>query len=117
MMNREGSSYNNQESENQSYVNDSLMPYYEKIERSIDKYLLDEDDSYESEFDVSRLLRGDSKARADYYASGRQWSWLKPNEVRKMEGKNREDGGDVLHVPMNMEDINNPKKKNEREDK
>lgn len=37
------------------------------------------------EFNFDALLRGDPKARADYYASGAQNGWLKRNEIRQLE--------------------------------
>ena len=99
---REGSSFNNQETENQNYINDSLMPFMEKIESSIDKYLLGSENNYVSGFDVNRLLRGDSKARAELYRTSRQWGVLSANECRIMEGKNPRPEGNQLHIPMNM---------------
>lgn len=105
LMTREGSSYNNQETENQAYVNDSLMPFFEKFEKSIDKFLLNPKENLFSEFDVSRLMRGDSKSRAELYRTTRQWGITTPNECRIMEGLNPDENGDTLHIPMNMGEL------------
>jgi HK97 family phage portal protein len=53
-------------------------------------------------FNRRALLRGDLKARKDYYQSALQWGWLSPNDVRALEDMNPRDGGDVYYPPPNM---------------
>lgn len=55
-----------------------------------------------AEFKHQGLMRGDSKARADYYASGHQNGWLTINEIRKFEGLPPMPGGDTLFVQTNL---------------
>lgn len=49
------------------------------------------------------LMRGDLKARTAAYASGLQWGWMNPDEVRALEDLNpREDGkGGAFYDPPN----------------
>lgn len=48
------------------------------------------------------LLRGDVKARAEYYAKGRAWGWLSANDIRRMENENPIANGDRYLEPENM---------------
>lgn len=55
-------------------------------------------------FDLDGLMRGDRKARAEFYASGLQNGWLNRNEVRGDEGRNvsTDEGMDKYTVQVNM---------------
>jgi HK97 family phage portal protein len=53
-------------------------------------------------FNVSALLRGNSKDRYAAYAVGRQWGWLSVNDIRALEDLPPVDGGDVYLQPLNM---------------
>ena len=96
--------YSNVEQENLSYITDSLMPIFERWESSMARWLINERDRGKLvfEFDVDRLMRGDSKARFDSYASARQWGVYTSNEARRKEGLNPVEGGDMLLQPLNM---------------
>ena len=96
--------YSNIEQENLAYITDSMMPHYERWESSIERWLIPERQwgKLVPQFDLDSLMRGDSKARFDAYASGRQWGVLSANEARKREGLNPVDGGDMLLQPLNM---------------
>lgn len=96
--------YSNIEQENLAYITDSMMPHYERWESSIERWLIPERQwgKLVAEFDLDKLLRGDSKARFDAYAQGRQWGVLTANEARQREGLNPVDGGDMLLQPLNM---------------
>jgi HK97 family phage portal protein len=58
--------------------------------------------AYFMEYSIEGLLRGDSKARAEFYASAIQNGWLKPNEARSLENWPPEDGGDQLMIQSSM---------------
>lgn len=60
------------------------------------------------EFNFDALLRGDPKARADYYASGAQNGWLKRNEIRQLENLPPEagTGADLLTAQSNLVPLN-----------
>jgi hypothetical protein len=47
-------------------------------------------------------LRGDSKSRADFYASGLQNGWRTINEVRALENLPPVAGGDVPRMQMQV---------------
>lgn len=56
-----------------------------------------------AEFNLSALMRGDSAARAAYYATARQWGWLSVNDIRALENENPiAEGGDEYLKPLNM---------------
>ena len=57
---------------------------------------------YYAEFNVEGLLRGDSKARAEFYSKMTQNGIFTRNEVRKRENLQRASGGDDLTVQSNM---------------
>jgi HK97 family phage portal protein len=50
-------------------------------------------------FSVEGLLRGNTKARYESYAIGRQWGWLSANDVLRLEDRPPVEGGDVYLVP------------------
>jgi HK97 family phage portal protein len=77
-----------------------LRPWLVRIEKSITKNLLaSERQNYFSEFKIDGLLRGDSKSRAEFYASAIQNVWMNPNEVRALENMDPRDGGEVYENP------------------
>ncbi|HQX76983.1 MAG TPA: hypothetical protein PL074_11745, partial [Thermoflexales bacterium] len=55
-----------------------------------------------TDFLEDALLRGETLARYQAYAIGRQWGWLSANDVRDREDMNHVDGGDGYFVPLNM---------------
>jgi HK97 family phage portal protein len=54
------------------------------------------------EFNLNTLLRGDAKTRAELYASARQWGWMSPNDIRRLENMNPIPNGDIYSSPLNM---------------
>lgn len=81
----------------------SLRPYLERIEASLERYLLgDEEEQIEIEFDFDSLLRSDITTRFNAYRTGIAGSILTPNEARAMEGLQSLDGGDSLLSQINM---------------
>jgi HK97 family phage portal protein len=82
---------NNIEHQSIEFWTDTMLPYAEAWEASIEFQLLGQglpgaDDSLEPEFDMDRMMRGDTAARSAYYASRTQWGSMTPNEVREREG-------------------------------
>ena len=83
-----------------SFVVHTIRPWLVRIEKSITKNLLNEDrQTYFAEFKVDGLLRGDSKSRAEFYASAIQNTWMSPNEVRGLENLDPRAGEDVYENP------------------
>lgn len=99
-----GQTYSNVEQRNIQFLTYTLTPYLARIEQALSSCLLtrtEQKDLY-LEFDVNGLLRGDSKARAEYYRTMRMISAMTPNEVRESENRDKAPGGDDLHAPLNM---------------
>ncbi len=86
-----------------SFVVHSLNPWLTAIQRAVNTQLVLAPDTYYAEFNVQGLMRGDHKARAEFYSSGINAGWLTPNEARELENLNRRNGGDVLWRPSNVE--------------
>ena len=88
------------EEQSLNFVRFTLQPWAKKIEQSIRRDLIVPDESgkrtHKAEFNFDSLLRGDSKARAEYFSkalgSGGSPAWLSVNEVRTTEGYNPLDG-------------------------
>jgi HK97 family phage portal protein len=94
--------FSNIEHQSLEFVTDTLRPILELIERSVNKFLIG-DEEYSFEFNVRSLLRGDLKARYEAYAMARQWGWLSVNDVLRMENENGIGAaGDRYMEPLNM---------------
>jgi hypothetical protein len=73
-----------------------------------------ERNKYFAEHLMTAILRGDTAARYQAYATGRQWGWLSVNDVRELENMNPIEGGDVYLTPANMFDSSQPDQDAER---
>lgn len=85
------------------FVQFTLRRRLKRIEQALEKQLLtpaERSQGYRIEFSVEGLLRGDSKARAEFYASGLRNGWRTINEVRALENLPPLDGGDVARLQM-----------------
>ena len=101
----QNSNYNNLEQENASYVDSCLMHWITRWESNISLQLLTEQERRSGlffEFQVQGLLRGDSKARAEFYNKIFQVGGIKPNEIRSFENMNPVEGGDEAFIMLNM---------------
>lgn len=82
----------------------SLRPYLvcweQEFTRSI--FVGAERQVYYSEFSVEGLLRGDSKARAEFYQTMFNIGVYSQNDIRAKENDNPFEGGDKHYVPLNM---------------
>ena len=89
-----------------NFVIHTIRPLCVRIERSMNRWLLSDDErgSYYFEFNLDGLLRGDVKARNMANALGRQWGWLNVDEIRQRANMNPlPDGkGEIYLEPMNM---------------
>lgn len=100
--------FSNIEHQGLEFVTDTLTPWLELIERSVNHWLID-DDRFYFEFNVASLLRGDVKARYEAYALGRQWGFLSVNEIRRLENRNGiGPAGDRFIEPLNMTAVGAP---------
>lgn len=79
----------------------SLGPWIRRWEQAIDKRLI-KFLNIRAKFSVQGLLRGDHKARSQFYKDGILSGWLKRNEARALEDLNAIEGLDEPLVPVNM---------------
>lgn len=110
------STNNNIEHQSLDYVNDGLMPYLNRIENRIRVSLLDERDelNHFAKFNVAALLRGDMKARSQFYKDMVYLGAFSPNDVLELEDRNPRDGGDIYLTPSNMNINGRPADENEK---
>lgn len=98
--------FSNIEQQGLEYVIYSLMPWLDEWEKEGNRKLFTRAERRRlyTKFTVGALLRGDTAARYDAYAIGRQWGWLSADDVRKLEDMNPlPDGqGKMYIVPLNM---------------
>jgi len=96
--------FSNIEQQSLEFITNTMTPWAERWEASIEADLLLEGDQeeLEVEFDFSRFLRGDQTARSAYYQSGIQNGWLTRNEARASENRNPLPGLDEPLQPLNM---------------
>lgn len=84
----------------------TMGPWFANWEQQITRKLLLDGAALEyfAEFLVDGLLRGNIAARYSAYAIGRQWGWLRADDVLEMENRNPlPDGqGQIVLNPMNM---------------
>lgn len=99
----ERATFSNIEHQALQYVVHTLRPWLVRIEQELNRKLF-AGRNLCAEFSVQGLLRGDIKARSDYYVKGRQWGWLSANDIRDLENMNPIDGGDTYLTPLNMVD-------------
>jgi HK97 family phage portal protein len=111
----EKATFSNIEQQGLNFATYGLMPWLMRIEKSAKRDLWTKDDRKElhGRFNIAMLLRGDSKARAEFYASGILNGWLTRNEARVMESEigmtlNPLEGLDVPLMPLNMTDGTEP---------
>lgn len=96
--------FTNIEHQGLEFITDTMLPLFVNHEQEISTQLLQEDEREEfyAETLVEGLLRGDSKARAEYYSKGILDGWLTRNEARIAENRNPLPGLDKPLEPMNM---------------
>ncbi|MBN1604614.1 MAG: phage portal protein [Chitinispirillaceae bacterium] len=89
---------------NSGFVVFTLMPHMVLKEQELSRKLIDNDELYYIEHNVDGLLRGKLLQRYQAYAIGRQWGWLKSNQICKWENIDPLPGdqGEIFMNPMNM---------------
>ena len=87
-----------------TYVKFSLVPWLTNWESQQDKSLLREDEIGKifTKYNVEGLLRGDQKARREFYSKLHQIGALNANEIREKEDMNPYDEGDQFFVMGNL---------------
>lgn len=89
------------------FVSFTLLPILRRLELAISTQLLTrrERQTLQVQFNVTSLLRGDMKARAEFYYKALLMGWMSINDVRRLENLNPVPGGDSNRVPSNTEDL------------
>ncbi len=89
------------------FVQYTLAPHLNRIEQEINRKCFRSERLF-VEFNVEGLLRGDSKARAEYYTRAlggtQNPAWMTPNEIRRLENLPPLPGGDQLAQPKDFTD-------------
>lgn len=99
----EKATFSNIEHQALEYVQASLMPHLVCWEQAIGRDLIDDGGLY-AKFNVSALLRGDAKSRAEALQIMRRNGVIDANEWREMEDWNpRADGGGGYIIESNMQ--------------
>ena len=97
------STYSNIEVQGTEFVQHCLLPHLKRWEAAISRDLIEDDETFFAEHNVTGLLRGDHASRAAFYVAGIQNGWLSVNDVREMENMNPlGEEGDKHFIQLNM---------------
>ena len=106
------SSFSNIESEQISFVTDSILPWLVRLEAAYNTQLLTAGDRGDYgrgrlyyKHSVEGLLRGDNASRASFYQTMWNIGAMSVNEIREKEDLDPVAGGDEHFVPMNMQTL------------
>ncbi|MEW5248907.1 phage portal protein [Microbulbifer discodermiae] len=107
----EKATFSNIEHQSIQFVVYSLLPWLKRIEQSIFRDLLSpiERQEYYAEHSVEGLLRGDSKARSEFYKNLFNVGALSINDLRRLENMNTIEGGDEHWLQLNTAPITVPR--------
>ncbi len=110
----EKATFSNIEHQSIQFVVYSLLPWIKRIEQSIYRDLLSprERGEYYAEHSVEGLLRGDSKARAEFYNSLFNAGSISINDIRRLENMNSIEGGDQHWLQLSMAPISQSRDSN-----
>jgi len=99
------SSFNNIESEQISFVTDSVLPWLIRLEQNYALQTLtpiQKKQGYFFRHNVDGLLRGNAKDRSEYYRTMFNIGAMSQNDIREKENWDPIDGGDEYFIPLNM---------------
>lgn len=101
------SSFNNIESEQASFVTDSILPWLVRHEQNYNMQLLSKRQQKQGLYFkhvIEGLLRANAKDRAEFYKAAIFYGWMTPNEVREKEDMNPSDDplADELWMPTGL---------------
>ncbi len=93
-------SYSSVEQQNLAFVQFTLRPLTEALERQLSSLLLPPDAFVR--FNMDSILRGTAQARAEVHRVSIQEGWTSINDIRRMEDMTPIEGGDVYRMPLNQ---------------
>lgn len=83
-----------------AFVIYTLKPHLTRLEQELNRKLFGRNSKYFTEFNVDALMRGDSKAQAEYFTKALGGSsgpgWMTQNEVRRKTNQPPKENGDKL---------------------
>ena len=88
--------------QDQSYVNDVIMPDLDRWEQKLAQALDLDAEGLTINLDEEQLLRGDMLTRFNAYRVGILTGFMAPNAAREKEGWDPVEGGDEVFRPLNM---------------
>jgi HK97 family phage portal protein len=89
------------EEQTNGFVTYTLEDHLTMWEEGITGDLTPDDSDLYALFNRAALVRGNLKARKEYYQAALQWGWLNPDEVRALEDMNPREGGKEFYEPPN----------------
>lgn len=89
------------EQQNQDFITNTMMALVRVWEDAFEMLQEDNRDKVEVKFNMSAVVRADTKGRYAAYASGIASGWLTRNEARELEDRNPLPGLDEPLTPMN----------------
>jgi len=99
----ERSTHTNIEAQNIEFVTDAVIPWVSRLENQANFSLIKDPANFYTKMNVLGILRGDSKARAEYYKTLANLGVLSIDEIREKEDMDSIGAdGDLRLVPMNM---------------
>lgn len=100
----DNATYSNVDGESRALVVRCLAPMARRVEQAMNAALLTATSrrSHFIEHDLAGLMRGDMKTRYEGYRIAREWGWMSPNEIRRLENLPAISGGDEYLSPLNM---------------
>lgn len=104
----ERATHSNIEHQGIEFWQDTMLPWSERWESSIESTLLGDGQDIEVEFEFRRLLRGDAISRAQYLHNLVLDGVITRNEARAEEGYDPIDGLDEPLVPVNERELSAP---------
>jgi len=100
----ERATFSNIEHQSIEFVIYSLLPYITNFEQTVYRDLLtpEERKEYSAKFSVEGLLRGDTKARGEFYRTLFNLGSLEIDEIRELENMNPVPGGKSRYMQTSM---------------
>lgn len=98
---QEQATYNNNEQDNLSVVNDTLSAWATNMESEADMKFLGRNMRLHTEIDLFEVAKGDMDSRSRYYVAMMQVGAMTPNQIRKSEGRSPYEDGDRYYIATN----------------
>lgn len=95
------STYNNIESEGISFVQNTILPWVSRWEKALNSQLLGGSGQRFVKFNLSALLRADSKSQSEFFRALFGLGAMSPNEIRDSLDRNPIEGGDRYFIAGN----------------